>query len=76
MAAVIFVMTGPKPTMLGPHIRAGSPDTRSSIARTFFASSRRCGSGTASKKSSTLTSVGLVLVSAMSAPFKIPYRRW
>src|SRR4029453_1686865 len=58
--------------MVGPHIRAGLPDTRSIMARTFFASSRRCGSGTASIKSSTLTSVGFVFRSAIPCPFRDP----
>src|SRR5262245_5302598 len=55
--------------MVGPHMRAGSPVIRSIIVRTFLASSRRCGSGTRSMKSSTLTSVALVLSSAIGLPF-------
>jgi hypothetical protein len=41
----------------GPHIWAGRPDSRSIIARTFFASARRVSSGTAAIKSSTDTAV-------------------
>src|SRR5205085_6741225 len=54
--------------IVGPHIFAGSPVNRSNIARTFFASSRRCGMGRASMKSSTETSVALVLISAICRP--------
>src|SRR4051794_23043770 len=54
--------------MVGPHIRAGSPVTRSNIVRTVFASSRRWGLSIAPMKSSTETSVAFVLISAMAPP--------
>src|SRR5688572_22422159 len=47
---------------------AGSPVTRSIKARNFFPSARRTGLPTLSRKSSTLTLVALVLISAISPP--------
>src|SRR5687768_8461477 len=52
----------------GPHIVARSPVTRSISWRSTCASARRTGFSTAAMKSSTLTCVGLVLVSAMRIP--------
>src|SRR5258706_7274690 len=54
--------------MLGPHIAAGSPETRSISARSVLPSARRWGSGTASRKSSTDAAVALVLFSAIRSP--------
>src|SRR5207342_2612962 len=53
--------------MLGPHITAASPDTRSIIARSACASARLVSSAMASRKSSTPAAVACVLFSALTA---------
>src|SRR5688572_15595920 len=58
--------------MLGPHSTGGSPLSRSIIAQSSFASARRFGSGTASRKAPTSALVGFVLFSAIAAPLLDP----
>src|SRR5688572_21147430 len=54
--------------MVGPHIFGFSPVSRSIIAATSFASARRLGLGTESRKAPTSASVGWVLFAAISPP--------
>ena len=54
--------------MLGPHICALWPDSRSIMGMIRRASSARAGGVTRARKSSTVTSVTFVLFSAISLP--------